>query len=79
MSFEDLLLWRGSLHRTAVTLVSGEGRTVPHFVSSEEQNGRFNLEPVQKLLRDFWAWADGVVPLWADIVASQLKGFELGV
>jgi REP element-mobilizing transposase RayT len=37
------------------------------------------LEPVQKLLREFWTWADGVVPLWADIVASQLKGFELGM
>ena len=24
-------------------------------------------------------WADGVVPLWADIVADQLKGVELGL
>ena len=37
------------------------------------------LEPVQELFRDSWTGVDGVVPLWADAVASQLKGFELGL
>ena len=38
-----------------------------------------SLEPVQELLREFRARTDCVVPLWADLVASQLQGLELGL
>ncbi len=37
------------------------------------------LELVQNLLRVFWARANRVVPLRADLVAGQLNRFELGV
>jgi hypothetical protein len=53
------------------------GKSTAEISVRELEGGRY--EPVQKLLRDFWTCADGVVPLWADIVASQSKGFELGL
>jgi hypothetical protein len=39
---------------------------------------RLDIEPVQELLREFRARTDCVIPLWADLVASQFQGFELG-
>ena len=36
------------------------------------------LVPVQELLRVFGSWADGVVPLGADVVAGELDRFEFG-
>ena len=38
-----------------------------------------HLEPVQKLLRIFWARADCVVPLRANVVAGELDRFEFGL
>ncbi len=53
--------------------VSPDGRTLLTRGPDEA------LEPVQELLRDSRTWADCVVPLRADVVAGQLKGFELGL
>ncbi len=42
------------------------------------KNGRWRnfLEPVQKLLRVFRVWPDGVVPLGTDVVSGELDVFE---
>jgi fructose 1,6-bisphosphatase len=50
----------------------------PPIVSAWGSSVRASLEPVQELLREFRARTDCVIPLWADLVASQFQGFELG-
>src|SRR5438128_1242272 len=47
--------------------------------NAEENVSNQCLEPVQELLRELRARTDCVVPLWADLVASQLQGLELGL
>ena len=48
-------------------------------VDALEAGAASYVEPVQELLRVFGPWADGVVPLGADVVAGELDRFEFGL
>jgi hypothetical protein len=80
--FGALINGRPAAYAMALAAIFTAGGALSVAAYYAVSRGRYStfgfFEPVQKLLREFWTWADGVVPLWANIVASQLKGFEFG-